>query len=131
MRIPSLTPAVLLLAVLPLASCSSGMTTPSIPSGDVSIVQGASALGNAAFSPNPFSESAATRSTVIWVNGDVSSGPYGTSGTTHHLVSDNGVFDSGNLGPGRSYSFTFPGPGTYTYHCSIHPTMTGTITIAQ
>ncbi|HEX8918324.1 MAG TPA: plastocyanin/azurin family copper-binding protein, partial [Chloroflexota bacterium] len=30
---------------------------------------------------------------------------------------------------GHSYSFTFNQAGTFTYHCMIHPFMTGTITV--
>ena len=87
---------------------------------DVTIVSGASTKGAAAFSPNPFSESITTRSEVIWANND---------GTTHRVVSDAPLFDSGNLGNGGTYTFNFVAAGTYTYHCSIHPTMVGTITI--
>ena len=116
-------------ALLVLGACSSSTVSPNLPSSDVQIILGASTKGSAAFSPNPFTESAATRTKVVWVNADESDNGYGTSGTTHHLVSDNGVFDSGDIAPGAGYSFTFPGPGTYSYHCSIHPTMTGTITI--
>ena len=103
-----------LAAVAACSDNSSGIT------GDVSIVSGASTKGSAAFSPNPFTESMATRSEVIWVNND---------GTTHRVVSDSPLFDSGNLGNGGTYPFTFVAAGTYTYHCSIHPTMVGTITI--
>ncbi len=110
-------------------ACSSSME-PGLPAGDVSIVLNASSKGNAAFSPNPFSESFATRAEVMWVNADRTSNGYGgSSGTTHHLISDTGLFDSGLLAPGTSYSFTFPANGSYAYHCSIHPTMVGTITI--
>jgi hypothetical protein len=41
-----------------------------------------------------------------------------------------GAFDSGAVQPGQSYSFTFDKPGTYTYHCEIHPDMTGTVTVS-
>jgi plastocyanin len=122
-----LTLAVALTAAASLA-CSSS-SSPSLATHDVRIVLDASTLGNAAFSPNPFSESFATRAKVIWVNGDESTNGYGTSGTTHHLVSDAPLFDSGNLAPGATFSFTFPAAGSYPYHCSIHPTMVGTITI--
>jgi LPXTG-motif cell wall-anchored protein len=30
------------------------------------------------------------------------------------------LYNSGILGPGQSYTFTFPKPGTYTYVCVIH-----------
>ena len=28
-----------------------------------------------------------------------------------------------------SYSVTFPNPGTYHYHCAIHPGMTGVVVV--
>jgi plastocyanin len=30
---------------------------------------------------------------------------------------------------GSSYSVTFPNPGTYSYHCAIHPGMTGVVVV--
>jgi plastocyanin len=39
------------------------------------------------------------------------------------------AFDSGGVAPGTSYSFTFSNAGSFPYTCSIHPTMTGTITV--
>lgn len=41
------------------------------------------------------------------------------------------LYNSGILGPGQSYTFTFPKPGTYTYVCVIHAPqgMFGTITV--
>ena len=101
------------------AACSSDNSGPPV-TGDVSIVSGASSLGAAAFDPNPFSESIATQATVTWVNND---------GVPHRIVSDAPLFDSPSLGGGGTYTFTFTAAGTYTYHCSIHPTMVGTITI--
>ena len=117
------------LATLPGLACKSTMA-PSLPSGNVSIVFNASTMGTAAFSPNPLTVSFATGAKVVWVNGDQMSVGYGgTTGTTHHLVSDIGLFDSGLLLPGKSFAFTFAASGSYTYHCSIHPTMVGTITL--
>lgn len=136
MRPPAPLPTVLALTVMALAGCGDtsmgpygGSGSPS-PQTDVAIAQGASTLGTAAFSPNPFSASFATHPTIVWFNGDQGSGGlYGSAGTTHHLVSDIGLFDSGLMGPGSSYSFTFGAAGSFAYHCSIHPTMKGTITL--
>ena len=50
-------------------------------------------------------------------------------GTDHTWTADDGTFSSGNIAPGDSFEFTFDEPGTYTYACRIHPTMTGTITV--
>lgn len=63
-------------------------------------------------------------STVTWTNQD--------SGVDHTTTSDASsavAWDSGNLAPGAAYSVTFTQPGTFTYHCSIHPFMTGTIVV--
>jgi plastocyanin len=88
---------------------------------DVAIVDGASSLGDLAFDPNPFTESFANSAEVVWVNDD---------GVTHRLVSDvAGIFDSGNMSAGDDFTHTFAAAGTYPYHCSIHPTMVGSIVI--
>jgi len=60
--------------------------------------------------------------TVTWTNNE--------DGIPHTATSDDGVWDSKNLNPGDTFSFTFDTPGTYTYHCSIHPKMTATITVS-
>lgn len=38
---------------------------------------------------------------------------------------------SGLLGKGESYTFTFNQTGTYTYHCSPHPYMKGTVEVVE
>ena len=75
-------------------------------------------IQNFAFNPATLTVKAGT--TVTWNNQD---------STTHHVVSDTGAFDSGNLANGQSYSFKFAKSGNYPYHCSIHPSMTGTIVV--
>src|SRR5579875_243718 len=35
------------------------------------------------------------------------------------------------IAPGATFSFTFTTPGTYTYHCTIHPFMHGTVVVAS
>lgn len=60
----------------------------------------------------------------------------------HSVTSDTGLFDSSPgctsatsescLHSGDSYEHRFMAPGTFSYHCSVHPTtMTGTITVVQ
>lgn len=49
---------------------------------------------------------------VIWTNHDVGS---------HTVLFDDESVNSGELEPGESFEFTFSTPGTYNYHCSIHP----------
>jgi plastocyanin len=59
--------------------------------------------------------------TVTWTN---------TSSASHTTQSDGG-WNSGNMGPGASYSFTFNTPGTYSYYCLYHRGlgMVGTIIV--
>jgi len=128
-------PAILVgIAVLFSLACTS-MTSPMVnpPSADVTIVKGASTLGASAFSPNPFTTSltGTNAGKVAWVNADYTSTYNGNTGTTHHLVSDTGLWPagSGTMGPAGTFSYTFTAAGSYAYHCSIHPGMTGTITV--
>jgi plastocyanin len=49
----------------------------------------------------------------------------------HTVTADDGSFDTGSTAPGAESEFTAPSePGTYAYHCSIHASMTGTLTVA-
>ncbi|MBW3657059.1 MAG: cupredoxin domain-containing protein [Actinobacteria bacterium] len=49
----------------------------------------------------------------------------------HTVTSDTGLFDSGQRS-GGSFSWPFPDPGTYAYHCQLHPsTMRGTIQVGD
>jgi plastocyanin len=58
--------------------------------------------------------------TVTWTNKD---------DEPHTVVSEAGLFRSGALDTGESFSFKFDRPGTYRYVCSIHPRMVGTIVV--
>jgi plastocyanin len=58
--------------------------------------------------------------TVTWVNQDA---------PQHDVVADNGEFKSQLFDKGQSFSYTFTKAGTYPYHCSIHPGMTGTVIV--
>jgi len=48
--------------------------------------------------------------------------------TAHTWTADNSAFNS-PLAAGSSATFTFSTKGTFTYHCNIHPSMTGTVTV--
>jgi plastocyanin len=58
--------------------------------------------------------------TVVWVNQD---------SLVHNAIAFSGMFDSGDISPGASYSFTFAQAGVYSYYCSYHPSMAGTIIV--
>jgi Cupredoxin-like domain len=60
-------------------------------------------------------------STVVWANKD---------SADHTSTSDTGVWDVSDIPGGASSSGTvFNTPGTYAYHCNIHPFMKGTIVV--
>src|SRR5918993_4687968 len=59
-------------------------------------------------------------STITWTN---------NGALPHTVTADDGSFDSGVLNPGDSFTVTFGGQGTVTYHCAIHPEMRGSVTV--
>ena len=86
---------------------------------DITIVLGASSSSNPNFySPSNFT--ARVGQTVTWLNRD---------SAIHTVTSTNGLFGSGDLASGGTYSFTFAQPGIFHYYCTIHPWMKGTIVI--
>lgn len=58
--------------------------------------------------------------TVQWTN-------KGTS--IHTTTSDTGIWDSGIMSPGQSFSHVFNTAGTFPFHCKIHPSMTGFVIV--
>jgi plastocyanin len=46
-----------------------------------------------------------------------------------HTATRKGSFDTGKIKPGRAVSVRFTAPGTYAYHCTIHPEMHGKIVV--
>ena len=86
---------------------------PTPPSGLVTInIVGVN--GAQSFSPNPATLPAGQM--VVWRNID---------SVTHRVVLDNGSLDTGNLAPGASSQPMSINAGPY--HCSIHPSMVGTV----
>ena len=70
------------------------------------------------FTPQHITVKAGT--TVTWINED---------DVPHTIASSSKLFKSKALDSGDKFSFTFTTPGTYAYFCSVHPQMTGTITV--
>lgn len=59
--------------------------------------------------------------TVVWTNKD----------DVPHTVTKDGMFDSGMLAQGDSWSYTFTEPGTYEYYCIPHPWMKGKVIVSD
>lgn len=68
----------------------------------------------------PVNMTVPVNTTVTWTNKDASD---------HTVTSDDALFDSGNINSGGTYKHQFTNAGTYTYHCNIHPDMTGTVIV--
>jgi plastocyanin len=47
----------------------------------------------------------------------------------HTVTADDDSFDSGTLSNGDTFEQTFDEAGEFAYHCEIHSSMTGTITV--
>jgi plastocyanin len=75
-------------------------------------------MQNTAFTPS--SITVAVNTTIKWTNKD---------GMTHTVTSNTGLFDSGNISSGSTYSHQFTVAGTYPYKCTIHSSMTGTVIV--
>lgn len=75
-------------------------------------------IRNMAFNPSSLSVTAG--STVTWMNSDT---------TIHTVTADDGSFNSGNIAIGATYSRVFSTAGTFSYHCTIHPEMTGKVAV--
>src|SRR2546429_619016 len=74
-------------------------------------------IANFAFSPAAITVKAGT--TVTWTNRDEDA----------HTVAISGSPVSRPLQTGETYTHTFAQPGTYSYLCTIHPTMRGTVVV--
>jgi plastocyanin len=76
-------------------------------------------IQNFSFSPDTITVNKGM--TVVWTNND-SAG--------HTITADGGNGPaSGVINPGETYAFTFDAAGTFGYHCSIHPSMKGTVVV--
>jgi len=66
--------------------------------------------------------------TVVWTNDDTAAHTV-TTGTTENGPS--GMFDSGLIGPGKTFEYQFNTDGEYDYFCMVHPWMTGKVIIPE
>ena len=105
----------MLLAAVVFISCSKSN---SYNSGSMAPAAATVSIKNMAF--NPGSLSVATGATVTWTNSDT---------TLHTVTADDGSFTSGNIAIGATYSRVFNTAGTFSYHCILHPEMTGKVVV--
>lgn len=127
MRKQSIFVAAFLVLTLSLAACSASPTpvqptlaspATTVPSaGNIAAIM----IQNYAFNPATLTVKEGT--TITWTNGD---------SVAHTVTSDTGIFDSGDLAEGKTFSYTFTTAGTYPYHCTPHHAkMAGTIVVTK
>jgi plastocyanin len=106
----------------------------------VSVVLGSMVLGGTSMAATPHAKPATTfqvsitefmftpnrimnvhvGDTVMWTN----------NGTvTHTTTAKQNRWNSGNMAPGATFSFTFARAAVYMYRCNIHHQMTGSIQV--
>lgn len=122
---------------------SSGGASPA-PEASASPTAAPSAAPSAAASPSPVAQGATSKVNVVSDPntigafnpnkvtikvGDSVEWDFQDSAAPHTTTSDDGTWDSGSKSNGDKFSFQFTKTGTYTYKCSFHPQMTGTITV--
>jgi len=76
-------------------------------------------IKNGVYSPSPVMVKVGQ--SVNWLNSDAIA----------HTATDPGVFDTGSIAPTSAADapVLFKTPGTYNYHCTIHPNETATIIV--
>lgn len=78
------------------------------------------------FDYDPFTLKIKAGAVIIWMNEDSYAHTVTAKG---HTSKTKGLFDSGTLSKGQSFSYTFKEAGTFEYYCAIHPSMIGKIEV--
>ncbi len=106
-------------AIAAVSGCGkdSNPTTPPVTA-DVTIEIVANA-GSSSYAPSP--QVVTAGQTVSWHNAD---------SMTHTATADGGAFNTGNITAGStSTPITMNTTGSLAYHCALHPSMVGTVTV--
>ena len=104
-------------ALVATSACGSDSTVPGNGNGGPPVQTNQVTIGNDFFSVPNIEVPAGTTVTWTW-----------SSGGTAHNVTFSDV-TSGNRSGDATYSRQFNTPGTFGYHCTIHPQMTGTVLV--
>ena len=92
------------------------------PTQNTTVTSSTSSVTISNFSFNPSSLTVKKGTMVTWTNQDP---------TLHTVTGDNGGPSSQKIPQGTSYDYTFNTVGNFIYHCSIHPSMTGVVTVTE
>ena len=92
------------------------MPDPAAPAAPISVIINIiGTFGSGAFDPDPIQ--AALGNMMVWTNNDT---------RVHHIMLDDGT-DVGEVAPGQSTAPMALTTPSATFHCTIHPSMVGTI----
>ena len=109
--------ALMLLLTVALAGCYSSGGTSGGTSGGGGTKAESVTMSGLAFQPSTVN--VAVGGTVTWTNDD----------SAAHTVEGDGWGSSGEVAQGATFSHTFDAAGTYSYKCTIHPSMTGQVIV--
>jgi plastocyanin len=126
--VPTLVIGVVAVAVLAGCGAAAGMYgggggTRSTPASTGTTVgaDGSVVIQGAAFTPRMLTVKPGT--TVTWTNKDSFAHTVTSASDLSVNATPTGLFESGQFGQGRTFSFTFRKAGTYFYECTIHKSM--------
>jgi plastocyanin len=100
------------------AACSPKGGSSATAASTVKVVSDSQTQG--AYQPNPVTVQAGQSITWTWED----------QGNQHSVTADDGSFESCLQNAAFTFTVTFAKPGTYPYHCSIHPSMKGSVTVS-
>jgi plastocyanin len=113
--------AILVCSILLFAGCVQQQTperTTAKVSSDAGQASNSASVEISNFEFSPSTVTIAKGGSVTWTNMD----------SAGHAIAG-GSFSSALLGKGESFSQTFSEAGTFDYHCSVHPSMTGKVVV--
>lgn len=106
-------------AVLSIAGCSDDSNPSSSGGGNTRPHFKQVSIQGSSF--NPATLNLVVGDTVLWTNKD---------GINHTVTSDTGSeLNSGTLTTNQTYQHVFTTSGTFGYHCTVHPSMAGTVNV--
>lgn len=97
----------------------------------VSIPDGAFDPSTPELAYDPLNLEVKVGTTVTWTNADQVAHTVTSGASDGARGTPDGLFDSGFLDPGESYSYTFTEVGELSYYCIPHPWMVGSVTVTE
>ena len=125
--------ALAVVALVVVAGCGGSASAPPATGGSSTTPSGGSAAPSDGGSASGGTGTAVTISNFTFTPADVTvkageSVTWTNNDSVAHTVTG-AAFDSGQMAPGATYTHKFDTAGSFDYKCSIHPNMTGKVTV--